>query len=74
VPAPNGRHVDFIKTYDGTGGARHSVRYSGVVDNEGNEIHGRWHISHRWSGKFLMIRDSSIKALFEQRIHEPVIV
>ena len=39
-----GQTVNITKTYDGTGGVSHSVRYSGVVSADGNEISGQWAI------------------------------
>ncbi|HEX7776456.1 MAG TPA: hypothetical protein VF449_08000 [Parvibaculum sp.] len=39
-----GTHVSIIKTYDGSGGVGHSVRYSGDVSADGREITGNWQI------------------------------
>ena len=55
----SGSSVAFVKTYDGTGGRKHSVAYEGRLNGEGTEIEGRWQISRSWSGKFLMLRAGS---------------
>jgi hypothetical protein len=65
-PAPNlfanvigiieGRRLRVIKTYDGTGGASHSVYYEGTLDGTGRSIEGTWTISDRWTGGFRMTR------------------
>jgi hypothetical protein len=39
-----GDSVRFVKTYDGTGGARHSVVYEGRLSPDGTTIEGRWSI------------------------------
>jgi hypothetical protein len=44
--------VVFEKTYDGTGGVSHTVRYEGYLDPEADEISGEWRIRHGWSGPF----------------------
>ena len=44
--------VVFDKTYDGTGGVGHTVRYEGYLDPEADEIRGEWRIPHSWSGPF----------------------
>lgn len=53
--------VDFVKTYDGTGGVVHSVVYTGTVTSDFEEIEGEWQIATSWevyAGRFLMIRAS----------------
>lgn len=47
----NGQNVNFIKTYDGTGGQNHSVSYSGSLSSDGSRISGRWTID-QLSGQF----------------------
>jgi hypothetical protein len=54
----SGSSVTFTKTYDGSGGWAHSVAYDGELNGERTEIEGRWTISDRASGRFLMIRSS----------------
>ena len=49
-----GGAVEFVKTYDGTGGWRHSVVYSGRF-RDGDEIEGVWRVDDV-SGSFLMLR------------------
>jgi len=51
-----GRSVTFLKLYDVFDGAHDSVHYLGEVASDGSEIHGRWTISERWSGPFVMVR------------------
>jgi hypothetical protein len=59
----SGRHtgsaVTFVKTYDGTGGWKHSVDYEGTINEDGTEITGHWQVRDEWgvwTGPFLMIR------------------
>jgi hypothetical protein len=47
-----GTEVAWIKTYDGTAGVEHSVRYEGTLDRRSRTIQGRWIISSDWSGAF----------------------
>ena len=47
-----GNQVEWKKTYDGTGGAKHSVWYRGTLDRERRAIDGTWKIRADWSGKF----------------------
>lgn len=58
--------VYFDKTYDGTGGWDHLVRYQGLLSADWTEIEGRWTVPGVWSGKFLMIR-SGAKSLAKAR-------
>jgi hypothetical protein len=37
-----GRDVVFVKTYDGSGGVTHSVRYSGTISPDGRRIQGEY--------------------------------
>ena len=41
----DGRVLRFRKTYDGTGGQRHSVQYQGRVDPQTRRINGEWDIN-----------------------------
>jgi hypothetical protein len=56
----SGSSVDFIKSYDGSGGWSHSVSYGGQLNADATEIEGQWHVANsnagKASGKFLMIR------------------
>jgi hypothetical protein len=61
-----GSTVYFDKTYDGTGGWNHLVRYQGELSNDRTEIEGRWTVPGEWSGRFLMIRSNS-KSLAKAR-------
>jgi hypothetical protein len=59
VEAPSssgGVRVEFVKTYDGTGGASHSVWYSGRFDPESHEIKGTWDLGEGSQGTFVMKR------------------
>lgn len=47
--------VVLTKTYDGTGGATHSVSYTGEVSADGDMIEGIWR-TRGWSGRFTMSR------------------
>ena len=47
-----GNKVEWKKTYDGTGGVKHSVWYRGTLDRKGRMIDGTWMIRSDWSGKF----------------------
>ena len=52
----DGTSVTFDKTYDGSGGRTHTIRYEGTLSDDGIEIEGRWIIRASWAGRFLMIR------------------
>jgi|GEM_PF-1492954 len=39
-----GETLELVKTYDGSGGVRHSVTYHGHLENYGTRIGGRWSI------------------------------
>jgi hypothetical protein len=41
-----GKHVSLIKTYDGSSGVTHSVRYTGDFSANGKEIAGNWTIDN----------------------------
>ncbi len=52
-------HVTFLKTYDGSGAASHSVAYRGELSADRDEIEGDWSVYGQngvFSGRFLMIR------------------
>ena len=51
----NGERVVFIKTYDGSGGVSHSVRYDGVLSANGRRIAGTWSLDGA-RGTFEMVR------------------
>ena len=67
-----GTAVSFLKTYDGTGGWTHSVKYEGMLRDDGTEIEGRWCVSGSWSGKFLMVRSGAQKESVVRKAFEPV--
>ena len=52
IIGPNGA-VNFVKTYDGSGGVNHSVDYVGYLETSGRCIRGIWHIGDT-SGPFRM--------------------
>ena len=51
--------VQFTKTYDGTGGARHSVTYKGTLVSDGNLkfIFGTWHLGGEVGSWFAALQD-----------------
>ncbi len=51
----SGTSVRFVKTYDGSGGQSHSVRYDGEVSANGRRITGTW-TTGGVSGVFEMVR------------------
>jgi hypothetical protein len=54
-----GAAATFVKTYDGTGGWKHSVDYEGMINEDGTEITGHWRVHDGWgvgTGPFLMMR------------------
>lgn len=55
----DGRHegsrVSFLKTYDGTGGWKHTVGYDGSLNADATEIAGQWYIDGI-RGRFVMTR------------------
>lgn len=50
-----GRNVSFTKTYDGAGGASHSVEYNGELDASGRRIRGEYN-AEGVGGVFEMVR------------------
>lgn len=67
-----GTSVEFLKTYDGTGGWTHSVNYAGELNADLSEIEGTWTIASQWSGRFLMIRSKGISEEVVRRAYERV--
>lgn len=69
-----GDNVDFIKSYDGSGGWSHSVPYSGSLSPDGLEIEGTWHIKDVGflpvSGRFLMIRSGGASEALVRKVYE----
>ncbi len=66
----SGQAIEFIKTYDGTGGWRHSVRYEGTLNTEATEIEGFWMLSTGWIGRFLMIRSAGMTEEVARKVYE----
>jgi hypothetical protein len=62
-----GRLVDFIKRYDGSGGRSHAIAYTGELSADGTEIEGIWTIPGVWSGWFLMIRSPGNEAAVQRK-------
>lgn len=54
----DGLQLSFIKHYDGTGGASHTVAYQGAVDAEFTRVDGTWSV-REWSGPFFMERSDA---------------
>jgi len=52
----HGTAISFIKTYLGTSSYYRRIVYDGAVNDDANEIEGRWIIPGDWSGRFLMTR------------------
>ena len=68
----DGQHVTFLKTYDRQSLSYDAVHYEGEVDQEGEEIWGRWTVPGNWSGTFLMIRASQPQVALSERWAERV--
>jgi hypothetical protein len=47
-----GNSIQFTKTYDGTCGQKHSVYYSGIIDQNAQNIWGSWKIGEDATGMF----------------------
>jgi hypothetical protein len=47
-------NIEFVKTYDGTGGVNHSVNYKGTLDRDNGLIFGRYTISSGESEGFVI--------------------
>ena len=54
----DGRAVDFIKTYDGSSDAAHSIDYVGQISEDGNLVTGVWSLAE-FDGTFEMRRETS---------------
>ena len=54
--AVSGNDIQWVKTYDGTGGVSHSVTYQGKIDRKAGKIVGKWQIKADWSGPFELSR------------------
>jgi hypothetical protein len=67
-----GTSVEFLKTYDGTGGWTHSVNYAGELNSDATEIEGSWIIASQWSGRFLMIRSKGVSEEVVREVYERV--
>ncbi|MDI1286517.1 MAG: hypothetical protein PSV46_19175 [Reyranella sp.] len=67
----DGTAVSFIKTYDGTGGWEHSVRYEGALNDAATEIEGRWYVDGV-VGTFLMTRAGAMEEAELRKVLEPV--
>jgi hypothetical protein len=68
--AREGDYVSFLKSYDGSGGMRHSVNYGGTLRADENEIDGAWSIAGSWSGRFLMIRNRGASEAAVRKVYE----
>jgi hypothetical protein len=62
--------VSFTKLYDGSGGWKHKVLYSGTLSADRLEIEGEWHIPGDWSGRFLMIRSGGASEEVVRKVYE----
>jgi hypothetical protein len=67
----DGTAVSLIKTYDGTGGWKHAVRYEGLLNADATEIEGRWHVDGS-VGTFLMTRAGATEEAELRKVLEPV--
>lgn len=65
-----GSHVSFLKTYDGTGGWKHTVAYDGTLNGDATEIAGQWHIGGV-SGQFIMTRAGAVEEAELREALEP---
>lgn len=68
--ACEGHAVSFLKSYDGSGGMRHCVKYAGTLHPDENEIDGAWSIAASWSGRFLMIRHRGASEAVVRKVYE----
>ena len=72
--AVDGRHegsqVSFLKTYDGTGGWKHTVGYDGSLNADATEISGHWYIDGI-RGRFVMIRADAQEEAELRQAFEP---
>ena len=67
----SGRSVSFLKTYDGTGGWKHSVGYDGTLRADATEIGGQWYVDGA-RGSFIMRRAGATEELELRKALEPV--
>jgi hypothetical protein len=71
-----GEAINFIKTYDGTGGWVHGVPYTGTLSADGLEIEGTWEIKEAGymatTGRFLMIRSPGANEAVVREVYESV--
>jgi hypothetical protein len=67
-----GRSVTFLKIYDGAFRGYDTVSYAGTVNEDGNEIEGRWTIHSSWFGRFLMIRSGGSAVVTGQKAVERI--
>jgi hypothetical protein len=72
VGTRSGHDVRFVKSMDGTGGARHDIVYSGTVTADFMRIVGEWRIPSDWSGHFWMERIDGAMAASEEAVDEKV--
>ena len=54
--------VTFTKTYENVPLYETPAHYSGTLNSDASEISGTWNVPGHWSGTFLMIRASNLKA------------
>jgi hypothetical protein len=66
----DGARVSFLKTYDGTGGWKHSVGYAGTLNADATEIAGEWRIGIS-SGHFVMTRAGAMEEAEIRKAVEP---
>jgi hypothetical protein len=67
----NGSSASFLKTYDGTGGWKHSVGYDGTLNTDATEIEGRWYVDGE-GGRFIMTRAGATEEAELRKALEPV--
>ena len=67
-----GSHVFFFKTYDGTGGWKHTVRYEGALNGDATEIAGQWYVDDGTTGQFIMTRAGAVEEAEIRKAVEPV--
>ncbi|MEA1072431.1 hypothetical protein [Sphingomonas sp. LY160] len=68
----SGTGVSFTKIYDAHDELIEPVTYDGLVQDDGHEIGGEWHIVGQWSGPFVMTRPRTATADEEVEIGETV--
>jgi hypothetical protein len=66
-----GALISFLKTYDGTGGWKHTVRYEGVLNGDATEIAGQWYVDGE-TGRFIMARAGAVEEAEIRKAVEPV--